>query len=269
CPRYYVREGASFGRAGPRSLPFVHQLVAAFVYHSGDVRYPHVLSPNSECQQQVEAGERGRSGTGGDDAHVGDRFADEAEPVHDRGTDDDGGAVLIVVEDRDAHPLTQGSFDFEAFGCLYVFQVDGAEGRLQRCDDVDQPARVFFLYLDVEDVDAGELLEENGLAFHDRLRGERSDGAEAQHRGSVGDDRDQIAARGNGRGVVRVRDDCGAGRGHSRGVGEGEVALRSQRLGRRDRDLARDGVPVIGESGVAQVSGHRTSWALWLGRRSR
>ena len=50
--------------------------------------------------------------------------------------------------------------------------------------------------LDVEAVDAGELLEQHRLAFHHRLGGERADGAQAEHRGAVGDHRDQVGARG-------------------------------------------------------------------------
>ena len=43
--------------------------------------------------------------------------------------------------------------------------------------------------LDVEDVDAGELLEQHRLAFHHRLGGERADIAEAEHGRAVGDRR--------------------------------------------------------------------------------
>ena len=50
--------------------------------------------------------------------------------------------------------------------------------------------------LDVEDVDAGEFLEQHRLAFHHRLGGERTDRAQAEHRGAVGDDGDEIGARG-------------------------------------------------------------------------
>jgi hypothetical protein len=65
--------------------------------------------------------------------------------------------------------------------------------------------------LDVEHVDAGELLEEDGLALHHRLAGQRADGAEAEHRGAVGDHRDQVAARGVVGGLVRVGGDLLAG----------------------------------------------------------
>src|SRR5437016_10905812 len=46
--------------------------------------------------------------------------------------------------------------------------VDGAEGGLQRGDHIDQLLRVLLVDLDVEDVHARELLEQDGLAFHHR-----------------------------------------------------------------------------------------------------
>ena len=59
--------------------------------------------------------------------------------------------------------------------------------------------------LDVEHVDAGEFLEQDRLAFHHRLAGERADGAEAEHGGAVGEDGDEILARGVDRRAVRDR----------------------------------------------------------------
>jgi hypothetical protein len=52
-----------------------------------------------------------------------------------------------------------------------------------------------FVDLDVEHVDAGELLEQDRLALHHRLGGERPDVAEAQHRGAVGDDATSLPRR--------------------------------------------------------------------------
>ena len=95
-----------------------------------------------------------------------------------------------------AHAPAQLGLDGEAFGRLDVLQVDRAEGRLQRGDDIAEARRVVGIDLDVEHVDAGELLEQDGLALHHRLAGERADVAEAQHRGAVGDHRHQVAARG-------------------------------------------------------------------------
>ncbi|KAG1080349.1 hypothetical protein G6F40_015918 [Rhizopus arrhizus] len=88
------------------------------------------------------------------------------------------------------------ALDGEAFRGLDVFQVDAAEGGFQAGDDLDQLVRVGFVDFDVEDIQAGELLEQHRLAFHDRLGSQRTDVAQAQHRGAVGDHADQVATGG-------------------------------------------------------------------------
>ena len=114
--------------------------------------------------------------------------------VHRR-ADDDRRAVLVVVEDRDAHARLQPLLDLEAFRRLDVLEVDAAEGRLERRDHVDELVDVLLGDLDIEDVDAGELLEQDRLAFHHGLGGERADIAEAEHGGAVGDHGDEVLAR--------------------------------------------------------------------------
>ena len=73
------------------------------------------------------------------------------------------------MEHRDLAALPQLALDDETLRRLDVFQIDAAEGRLQRGDDVDQFVRVEFVDFDVKDVDAGKLLEQHRLAFHHRL----------------------------------------------------------------------------------------------------
>ena len=118
-----------------------------------------------------------------------------SRPLSSAAARDDGGAVLVVVEDRDVHALAQLLLDVEALGRLDVLEVDAAQRGLERGDDVDQLVGVVLGEFDVEDVDAGELLEQAALAFHHRLAGQRADVAQAQHRGAVGDHADQVAAR--------------------------------------------------------------------------
>ena len=81
----------------------------------------------------------------------------------------------------------------EALRRLDVLEVDAAERRLERGDDLDEAVGVGLGDLDVEHVDAGELLEQAALAFHHRLAGERADVAEPEHGRAVGDDGDEIA----------------------------------------------------------------------------
>jgi hypothetical protein len=57
-------------------------------------------------------------------------------PVRSAGIDqaggaDDGGAVLVVMEDRDVHQLAQALLDDEALRRLDVLEVDAAEGRAE------------------------------------------------------------------------------------------------------------------------------------------
>ena len=167
---------------------------AALVDHAFDVGHQDVLEPHAQRDQQVEAGQRRSPGTAGHQPRLLDRLALEEQPVADRRRDDDRRAVLVVVEDRDPHPLAQLALDGEALGRLDVLEVDGAEGRLERGHDLDQLVRVALVDLDVEGIDAGELLEQDRLALHHRLGGQGADGAEAEHGGAVGHDRDEVAS---------------------------------------------------------------------------
>src|SRR3546814_3694649 len=57
------------------------------------------------------AGDAGGAGAGGGEPDVLDLLADHFQRVVDRGADDDRGAVLVVVEHRDVHPLAQLALD--------------------------------------------------------------------------------------------------------------------------------------------------------------
>ena len=167
--------------------------------------------------------------------------------------------MLIVVEDRNVHPLPELALDLEALGRLDVLEVDGAEGGLEAGDDIDQLVGVALVDLDVEGVDAGEFLEQHRLAFHHRLRGQRADGAEAEHGGAVGDDGDEVGAHGQCVDLGRVADDLLAGGGDAGRVRQRQVALVGERLGRLDRELARFRQAVELERGVAQIVRHAAS----------
>ena len=63
---------------------------------------------------------------------------------------------MVVVEYRDFATFAQFAFDVEALRRFDVFEVDAAESRFQRSDDVYQFLRVFFIDFDIEYVNAGE-----------------------------------------------------------------------------------------------------------------
>ena len=175
------------------------------------------------------------------------------QPIEDCSTDDDGGTVLIVMENRNLHPFAQFFLDVEALRRLDVFKIDTAESRLQRGDDFDQHVRIALLDFDVEHVNIGELLEQHALAFHHRLGCQRADRAKAKHGGAIGDDADQIGARSQRADFSRIGDDFLTGCSDARRIRHRQIVLVGQLLGRLNRNLARLGVTVIVEGGGAKL----------------
>src|SRR5438270_1360357 len=146
--------------------------------------------------------------------------------------------MLVVVEDRDLHRFPQSLFDVEAVGSADILEIDAANCGLEQLTELDYLVGILGAYFEVENVEVGELLEEVALAFHHRLAGKRSNVAESEDGGSVGDDGDEVAFRCVLVSVFRVRLDLEAGQRYSRRVGEGEIALVVERLGWDYRDLS-------------------------------
>ena len=279
-PFNHLAQMPSRGLLRELHLVFVHQLGAAFIHHAGQVGDKHVLAPDAQMQQQVQTGQCGRAGPGGHQLDLTGLLAGDLQGIDHGRADRDGRAVLIIVKDRDLQPLAQFTLDVKAVGRLDVFEVDGAKGRLQGCDHLDQPDRVLLVDFNVKHVDTGELLEQDRLALHHRLGGQGADVAQTEHRRAVGDHRHQIAAAGVLEGVVRVFDDFFAGRSHAWRVGQGQVALIGQLLGGGDGQLARRRQFVIEQCrtaqalalvvlGVGRMGGHGYSWAIIVCRVMR
>ena len=195
------------------------------------VRHPHRLD-------QLGAGDRRGAGAVHHHLDVLQLAAGEVAGVDQAGGADDRGAVLVVVHDRDVHPLAQGLLDDEAFGRGDVLEVDAAEARLHQRHRLDELVGILGVELDVDRIDVGEALEQHRLAFHHRLGGERAEIAEAEDGGAVGDDRDEIALGGIIVGRGGIFGDRAHRHGDARRISEAEVALGRHRLGGDDLDLA-------------------------------
>ena len=123
-------------------------------------------------------------------------LAGDLDGVEQRRAGDDGRAVLVVVEDGDVHRAPQLVLDLEALRRLDVLEVDAAEGGLEQLAGADDFLRVLGVELDVEHVDVGEALEQNALAFHDRLAGRGADVAQSEHGRAVADHGHQVSLGG-------------------------------------------------------------------------
>src|SRR5690606_12723034 len=189
-----VVQRASIGILSEALFDRVHEHRTALVNDAFDVGYPDVLERKTHVDHKVQTGQRGGTRTGHHDLDLRDVLTDDRQAVDEGGGHADGRTVLVVVEDRNIHALTELALNVEAFRCLDVFKVDTAEGGFQTSDDVHQLVGIVLVDLNIEDVDASELLEQDSLAFHDGLGGQCADVAQTEHRRAVGDDADEIAA---------------------------------------------------------------------------
>ena len=178
--------------------------------------------------QQLDDRVPGRTGAADHDLHRGHVLAHDPQRVDQGGEHDDGGAVLVVVEDGDVELVAEPPFDLEAARGGDVLQVDPAVHRRERLDDGDDLLGVGGVEADRPGVDVGEPLEQRGLALHHRQRGGGTDVTQTQHRGSVGDHGHGVALDRQPAGVGGVGGDRQAHPGHARGVRPGEVVPVAQ-----------------------------------------
>ena len=190
-------------------------VIAFALDHALGVDDKNLRPVHAQAHHHIQASNGRRAGAADHQLDAANGLAHQFQRIEHGGAADDGGAVLVVVEDGDGEPLLELLLHIEALGRLDVFEVDAAERRFQRGNVLDELVGVFLVELDVEHIDAGELLEQAAFALHHRLGGQRADVAKAQHGGAVGDDAHQVAAcRVLGR-EARVGLDGEAGVGHA------------------------------------------------------
>ncbi len=87
------------GVFGEPVLHVVHAFGAAFVDGARTVEANDVPAPGGH--NHFGAGDTGSTDAGHDNLQVLDLFLDQLDCIYQSGEDDDGGSVLVVVEDRD------------------------------------------------------------------------------------------------------------------------------------------------------------------------
>ena len=146
--------------------------------------------------------------------------------------------MLVVVEHGNVHQFAQALLDDEAFRRLDVLQIDAAERRREIAHAVDEFVDILGRHFQIDGVDVGEFLKQNGLTLHHWLAGQGADIAEPEHGSAVGDDGDEVTPRGVVVGGVGIVVDFHARRRHAGRIGHRQIALGDQGLRRRDGNLA-------------------------------
>ena len=194
--------------------------------------------------KQFQAGDAGGAGAVADQFGILDRAPGEFERVDQAGRGDDGGAVLIVMEDRNVEQFAQLLLDDEAFRRLDIFEIDAAPSLAEKFHAIDELVRIFGRNFEIDGIDIGEALEQHRFAFHYWLRRQRAAIAEAEDSGAIGDHRDEIAFGGIVVGFGLVLGDGEHRHRDTRRISEREVALRRHRFGGDDFELARPALAV-------------------------
>ena len=221
-----------------RRFPLV-EVGTALVDHALAVAHDDIVAAHTHRLDELGAGDRRGTSAVHHHLDVGELALGQKTGVDQARGGDDRGPVLVVVEYRDVHPLAQGLLDDEAVRSRDILEVDPAEARLEQFDAVDEALRVLGFHLDVDRIDVGEALEKHGLAFHHRLGRQRAEVPEAEDRGAVGDDGDEVALGGIVVGTARVVGDSAHRYRDTGRISQSEVALRRHRLGGDDFNLAR------------------------------
>jgi hypothetical protein len=152
------------------------------------------------------------------------------------------------MEDRDLHGLIQLFLDLKTFRCPDIFEVDAPECRLEDLTSADDFLRILGSELDIEYVDVGEALEENTLAFHDRLSGESAYVPKSQHRCSITYYCDEVCFGRVPIGQSGIALDFLAGDSHAGTISEAKLPLRPAGFGGDHSHLAGRGRGVILQS---------------------
>jgi len=201
-----------------------------------------VLALHARCNKHLCAADACGPGSVDNNLDVLKLLAHNLAAVHQACGSNDGGSVLVVVENGNIALLDQLLLDLEALRSLDVLEVHTTEGRGHGLYHGDDLIRVLLIQLDVEHVDVGKSLEQDTLAFHDRLAGQRSTVTKTEDGRSIGNDGNQVSLGGVLVGILGVGFNSQNRLCNTGGVSQAEIAGRLAGLGGNNRDLSRDSI---------------------------
>ena len=240
----------------------VHPLGAALIKHALGVANDAVLVPRAHGLEQFDTRNARSPRAVQHDAAILDLLARDMQRIDQAGGTDHGGAMLVVVENRNIAFFLEVLLDDETFRRLDILEVDAAKGGRHQLDRAAELIRVFGIQLDIDGIHVGEAFEQNRLTLHHGFGGKRTKIAKPQYRRPVRDDGDQIALGGVIIGRLGPLGDHLTGHGHAGRICKAEIALCRHRGRGVDVDLSRIWFQVIGQSlfaGDPALVGHFSS----------
>ena len=140
--------------------------------------------------------------------------------------------MLVIVHHRDIELFFQATLYFEALRCFDIFQVDTTEGRSNGLYCFDEFFGIFFVYFNIEYVDAGINFEQKSFTFHYGLTAQCTYVAKTEYGSTVGDYGNQVSFRCIFISILRILFYFEARLRHTGRVSKRKIGLGTVGLGR-------------------------------------
>src|SRR5687767_14216740 len=103
-----------------RRFPLVHSLAAALVNDALRIAENDVVCGDPQGLDQLDAGDRSCARAIAHELEILEIAPRDLQGIDEPGSSDDGGAMLVIVKDRNVHELAQALLDDETVRCLDV-----------------------------------------------------------------------------------------------------------------------------------------------------
>ena len=139
------------------------------IHHAVQITEPYVFPAHPQCDQHFQARNAGSAAAGRDDPDISKRLVHDTQRIGSRRADNDRSAMLIVMKNRNLHPLAANPLDGKTIRSADILQVDRTKAGLKRADQVCQALGILLVQFEVEAIDIAKLLEQDRFTFHHRF----------------------------------------------------------------------------------------------------
>ena len=186
-----------------------------------------------DSQLQKEPGAAGTHVPDPVDHHTGffNILIHEVEGVDQGRCRNHRGTVDILMEHGNVHGLAEPIVDIKTLGKVDVFKDDAAKRGFQSKDCLNEALGIRDIQLEIEHIDIRQPLEKDDHPFLDRLGRFRPHIAQIRHRRAIGNDSQQVGARGVPKDLRRVFGNGRRGKDRPGQIGKAQLQRRQTRFG--------------------------------------
>ncbi len=121
-----------------RRFPLIHRPFAPLVNRASAVTDDNIIGWNSHDFQQLNTSNRCGAGAIANNLDAFHVATGQVKRIDQTRSGNDGGAMLIIMENRNIQLVTKLLFNDKTFRCLDIFEVDSAKGWRHQLDRADK-----------------------------------------------------------------------------------------------------------------------------------